>query len=213
LADFDLLETTNLNRVRGKLADVGRSKLEVISTQMYELDPYVNITTFPDGINGSNLQSFLGGPSKTRLVLEIIDDLKVKILIRLKAKKLKIPVIMLTSIGDSVLIDVERYDTEPGTSPFNGLVDKKDVDEILSGKIEKQDENKYVVKIVGMENIPSKVLDSVREIGVSLVGRPQLMSTITVEAGIATYLARKIALGESVPSGRSKVKFEDFTNG
>lgn len=210
LADFDLLETTNLNRIRGKLADVGRSKLEIISEQLFELDPYIDITLFPRGINEGNLHAFLGGKPATKLVFEIIDDLRIKILLRLKAKESKIPLVMLTSIGDSVLIDVERYDTDPNTTPFNGLVDEKDINEILSGKLEKADENKYVIKIVGAENVPKRVLDSVREIGSSLVGRPQIMSTITVEAGIAAYLARRIVLGESVPSGRSKVKFEAF---
>ncbi|MCR4261009.1 MAG: ThiF family adenylyltransferase [Candidatus Colwellbacteria bacterium] len=210
LADFDLLETTNLNRIRGKLADVGRPKLDIISQQLYELDPYINITSFSSGIDGSNLQDFLGGESTTKLVFEIIDDLRIKILLRLEAKRLKIPLIMLTSIGDSVLIDVERYDTDTSTTPFNGLVEEKEIQDILSGKASKSEENKYVIKIVGMENIPQKVLDSVKGIGVSLIGRPQVMSTITVEAGIAVYLARMIALGLPVPSGRSRVKFEDF---
>lgn len=210
LADFDLLETTNLNRIRGRLVDVGRPKLDVISQQLYELDPYISITSFPSGIDESNIRDFLGGEPTTKLVFEIIDDLRIKILLRLEAKRLKIPLIMLTSIGDSVLIDVERYDTDPSTTPFNGLVEENEIKDILSGKASKLEENRYVLKIVGTENVPMKVLDSVKEIGVSLVGRPQVMSTITVEAGIAAYLARMIALGLSVPSGRSRVKFESF---
>lgn len=211
LADFDLLETTNLNRIRGKLADVGKPKLEIIGQQLYELNPYIDITPFSGGIDEKNLQDFLGEKPTTKLVFEIIDDLKIKILLRLEAKRSKIPLIMLTSIGDSVLIDVERYDNDSSTTPFNGLVEEKELQDILSGKASKSEENKYVIKIVGMENIPKNVLDSVKEIGVSLIGRPQVMSTITVEAGIAVYLARMIALGLPVPSGRSIVKFEDFT--
>ena len=133
-----------------------------------------------------------------------------KILIRKEAQELKIPVVMLTSIGDSVMIDVERYDLEPEVKIFNGLVDEKDIEDILSKKVSKEEVNKYVVSIVGSQNIPEKVKDSLKEIGKTLSGRPQLMSTVTVASGLAVFIARKIALGEKVPSGRSIFNFEDI---
>lgn len=210
LADFDTLETTNLNRVRARLLDVGMTKIEIVSRQIFDLDPYVNLITFPEGLNSTNVQSFIGGDPKPKLIFEIIDDLKMKALIRIEAKKYKVPLIMLTSVGDSVLIDVERYDTQPDTHIFNDLVSNDDVQAIIQGQLPKSEENNYVVKIVGMENVPENVLNSLQDIGTKLVGRPQLMSTITIEAGVAVYLARRIALGQGVPSGRSKIIFENF---
>ncbi len=210
IADFDTLETTNLNRVRGKLSDVGSPKIDIISKQLYELDPYVNVIPFEKGLTKETMGDFLGGKQKTNLVFEIIDDLELKILLRKEAKKQKIPVVMLTSIGDSVLIDVERYDNDLDTKIFNGMVEEKILDDLLQGKVPKAEVNKYVVQIVGPQNIPPKVMDSVKEIGKTLVGRPQLMSTVTIASGIACFIARKIALGEPVKSGRSRVTFDDF---
>ena len=207
LADFDALETTNLNRVRAKLSDVGEKKSDILSRQLYEIDPYINITQFSEGLNKENVANFLDG---VKIVFEIIDDLEMKILIRKEAQELKIPVVMLTSIGDSVMIDVERYDLEPEVKIFNGLVDEKSIEDILSKKVSKEDLNKYVVKIVGSQNIPEKVMNSLKEIGKTLSGRPQLMSTVTVASGLAVFIARKIALGEKVPSGRSIFNFEDI---
>ncbi|MBM3206289.1 MAG: hypothetical protein FJZ43_01570 [Candidatus Staskawiczbacteria bacterium] len=207
LADFDALETTNLNRVRAKLSDVGEKKIDILSRQLYEIDPYINITQFSEGLNKENVYNFLDG---AKIVFEIIDDLEMKILIRKEAQELKIPVVMLTSIGDSVMIDVERYDLEPEVKIFNGLVDEKDIEDILSKKVSKEEVNKYVVSIVGSQNIPEKVKDSLKEIGKTLSGRPQLMSTVTVASGLAVFIARKIALGEKVPSGRSIFNFEDI---
>ncbi|MEK6878501.1 MAG: ThiF family adenylyltransferase [Nanoarchaeota archaeon] len=212
IADFDTLATTNLNRVRGKLSDVGSAKIEIISRQLYELDPYVNIIAFDKGLNKKNISEFLAGIPKTNLVFEIIDNLPLKILIRKEAKKHKIPVVMLTSIGNSVLIDIERYDQDPKTKIFNGMVDEKILEYILADKIPKSEVNKYVMEIVGPENIPPRVVESVKSIGKTLVGRPQLMSTVTITSGIACFIARKIALGDKVTSGRKIFKFDDLLN-
>lgn len=45
-----------------------------------------------------------------------------KVRIRLHAKEHKIPVIMLTSLEDSILVDVERYDLHPDAEIFHGLI-------------------------------------------------------------------------------------------
>lgn len=210
LADFDSLETTNLNRMRAGLADVGVSKLDIVTKQLFELDPYLSIIPFSNGVRAENIDVFLGGENPARLVFEVIDDLRLKILLRHQAQRQKVPVVMLTSIGDTLLVDIERYDTDPSTAPFNGLVNPDDIQAILSGGISKSNENHYVMKIVGEENVPPEVRESVRKIGATLVGRPQLMSTIMVEAGVAAYLARRIALGDDIPSGRSQISFDNF---
>ncbi len=210
LADFDILKTTNLNRIMAGLSKVGEKKIDVISRQLYEIDPWLKIVSFDKGLNEKNLKNFLTDKPKPKLIFEMIDNFRMKILIRKEARKYRVPVIMLTSLGDSCLIDIERYDTEPKTKIFNGKVDKKAIDRIMSGKITEADKKKYAVKIVGSENVPRRAAQSLKEIGKTLAGRPQLMSTVMVASGIAVFLARKIALGEQVLSGRTLFKFNDF---
>ena len=74
-----------------------------------------------------------------------------------------------------------------------------------------EEKHRFSVEIVGKENIPQRALDSVRVIGSELVGRPQLLSTVTVGGGVMMYVIRKILLeGNVLASGRYLIKMEDF---
>lgn len=208
LAEHDTFETTNLNRIRSGLQYVGKSKLQMTAEQIYEINPYAEFLLFEDGVTASTLSEFVTGDPIPRLIFEAIDDFEMKIRLRFKAREVGIPVIMLTNLGDSILIDVERYDLDRTTPLFNGLIGNVP-EEIIAKPITEQDKQKYAVSIVGIENVPKRALESLSEINKTLVGRPQLMSTVTVAGGVAAYLARCIALHESVPSGRRLVKFEE----
>ncbi len=210
LSDFDELDTTNLNRIRAKVSEIGDSKISIASRQIFEINPYVKINSFPKGLNKKNLKNFLAGNPKPKLVFELIDDFEMKILLRKETRRYKVPVIMLTSLGDSVLIDIERYDTEPKTKLFNGKVSEKVLDKILAGSLSEKEKHQCAIDIVDGKNLPSKVKNSINQIGKTLAGRPQLMSTVTVASGIAVFLARKIALNEKLKSGRKLVKFNNF---
>jgi hypothetical protein len=144
------------------------------------------------------------------VIFEIIDSFVEKILLRKIARERRIPVVMMANLGDSILIDVERYDQFPELPFFNGVVG--DVpDEILSNPdISSALKHQYAVSLVGKEHVPLRALESVAEIGTTLVGRPQLGSTVTVAGGIGAYIARRIILHQPLPSGRFQVRFEDF---
>jgi len=43
VAEGDILETTNLNRMRARIDQIGISKLELCMQQIYEINPYANI--------------------------------------------------------------------------------------------------------------------------------------------------------------------------
>src|SRR3989344_5803581 len=42
LADFDVLEGSNLNRIRGSVAEINESKCDIAARQIYEINPYTN---------------------------------------------------------------------------------------------------------------------------------------------------------------------------
>lgn len=209
IADFDTLDTTNLNRVRARLDQIGERKIDIMAQQVYEINPYADLHLYDKGLNEENIEDFVGGDPKPRVIFEIIDDFKMKIRVRMVAKKHGVPVVMLTNLGDSILIDVERYDTEPDTEIFNGKIGHL-AEEILAGKIGKEEEKKYAIGIVGPENIPERVLETVKNIGIEHVGRPQLMSTVSVSGGIGSVIIRRLVLG-SYKSGRYKLSLEDLS--
>lgn len=204
LADFDILSTTNLNRVCYGIGDIGENKLDLASKYIYELNPYADIKGF-GRLDSDNLDQFFAG---AKVVFDEIDDFEMKVRLRLKAKELKIPLLMITSLGDRVLIDVERYDATPQPELFNGLLGV-DPNEILSSEIGEPEKIKYAMQTVGVSNIPTRALLSLGEINKTLVGRPQLYSTVAINGGIGPYLVRQLVNRNEPKSGRYKLDLNE----
>lgn len=208
LAEFDTLDTTNLNRVRAKISDISRPKIDLAAEQIYEINPYANLILFPQGIKQESIAQFIEEEPRPKLIFEMIDNFEMKVCLRLAAREEKIPVIMFANLGDNILLDIERYDLDNTLPLFNGKTGNIPEEILKNPDVTDEDKHKYAIELVGREYIPQRALDSVKEIGKTLVGRPQLASTVTISGGIAAYLARKIALGETVPSGRYFIDFE-----
>jgi len=62
IADFDTYEPANINRQFGaRVPDFGRPKMQVMKEQALSVNPYLEITEFPEGISSSNIDDFLDG--------------------------------------------------------------------------------------------------------------------------------------------------------
>ena len=71
LSDFDVYEPANVNRQFGaRVPDFGRSKMEVMREEALSVNPFLEITEFPDGINQNNVDAFLEGVD---VVLDSLD--------------------------------------------------------------------------------------------------------------------------------------------
>lgn len=210
IADYDILDTTNLNRVRAGLTDLYTKKHDISLKQVYDINPFLSVDCFSEKLTNDNLLSFLDNP-KLDLIFEAIDDFAVKIKLRIFAKQNKIPVVMITNLADNILIDIERYDIENDVQIFNGLLDI-DINEVLNNEITEESKKKYAIQFVGKENIPERALNSLPLINKTLVGRPQLMSSVTIGGGLSAYIARKIFLDTNLKSGRYKLKLDDLFN-
>ena len=211
LADHDVLDTSNLNRLRESLLEVGQPKVELAARHIYEVNPYAQIDIFKNGIDDQNIGKFLEEP-KLDVVVDEIDDFKMKVKLRLQARQAGIPLIMFTSLGDNILIDIERYDQEPNLPIFHGLLKDLSEEILQNPHISPEDIRRFSVQLVGQEYIPTRALQSVAEMGKTLVGRPQLYSTIAVDGGLAAFVIRKIILGGQPKSGRYFVKFNELIN-
>ena len=110
LADFDKLALSNTNRVRAGIQNLGIPKVEVTARQIYEINPYAKVETFSEGLNPKNIEGFFKGLD---VVIDELDNIAVKFLIREQAKKYKLPLVMAADNGDNGVIDIERYDLDP----------------------------------------------------------------------------------------------------
>jgi len=198
LADFDRIELSNLNRLRAGVHELGLAKTVLAARQMAEIDPYLDISTHPDGLGPDDFDDFLlsGGPLD--LVVEECDDLYVKIAIRERARAHGIPVIMDTN--DRGMLDIERFDLEPDRPILHGLLGGVRAEELRD--LPTADKVPIVLALLDERRISPRLAASLPEIARSISSWPQLASGAALGGAITTDAARRILLGEKAPSGR-----------
>jgi molybdopterin/thiamine biosynthesis adenylyltransferase len=206
LADFDVLELSNLNRLKAGVTSLGLEKVVIAAREISEIDPYLKLTLFREGVNESNLDDFLLEGGKLDLLIDECDSLDIKILARERARSHLIPTLMETS--DRGMIDVERFDLEPNRAIFHGLVEGVDRESIkhLSNK----ERVSIVLKITGLETLSSRMKASLLEIGQSITSWPQLASGVFLGGASIAHYGRRLLLGENLPSGRFYVDFDEL---
>ena len=193
LADFDVIDLSNLNRIRTSILNTGISKTIVIAREIAEIDPFIEIEILSDGITESNINEFV---SSCDLIVDECDDIEVKIKLRQQAKLYRKPLVMDTS--DDIFIDIERYDTDPDYPIFHGLVDEN---ELYQG-VNHQNRNSITMKILEFEKISSRGQESILEIGKSLLTWPQLASDVVAGGGCTSKIIREILLNKPICSQR-----------
>ena len=206
LADFDRLELSNLNRIRTGVHNLGVPKVSITAREIAEIDPYLQVTCFPEGLTDANVDAFLFAGGKLDLLVEECDSLDVKIKLRSLAKAHRIPVVMDTS--DRGLVDVERFDLEPERPIFHGLAG--DVDPARLSGLSTEDKIPYVLDIIGAETVSPRLRASFVEIGQSLSSWPQLASAVFYGGAATCDVIRRINLGQMRNSGRYFVDVEQL---
>ncbi|MDX5340752.1 MAG: ThiF family adenylyltransferase, partial [Cyclobacteriaceae bacterium] len=128
LADFDTLELSNLNRLKAGVTSLGLEKVIIAAREISEIDPYLNLVLYREGITSDNISDFLLKDGKLDLLIDECDSLDIKLLLRDKARKERIPVMMETS--DRGMLDIERFDYEPERPIFHGLLEGITADQL-----------------------------------------------------------------------------------
>lgn len=198
IADFDTLELTNLNRIRAGVSSMGLLKTVIVAREIAEIDPFLNVEIFNEGVTKDNIDRFFGGEKPLDLLIEECDSLPIKIMAREKAREMKIPVIMDTS--DRGMVDVERFDIAENLPLLHGLCKVSGVEELMT--LSPQEQMGVMMGMVDFENLSSRMKFSFGELGKSLSTWPQLASDVIAGGGNTAKIARMIVLGEQVPSKR-----------
>ena len=204
IADHDRLALSNTNRIRAGVQNLGLLKVEMIARQIYEMNPYAKIEIFPDGLTPKNIVRFFEGLD---IVVDEIDNLAVKYLIREQAKKHRIAVVMGADNGDNAVVDVERYDLNPKTAFFHGRMGKVTYDEL--NNLEKFGIGKMITKHVGPENVTERMQQSLLQMGKTIVSWPQLGGAALVNGAAVAYCVRKILNGQPLESNRAIVSLDE----
>lgn len=94
IADPDVLGLSNLNRLRAGVHEIGIGKTVLAARAILEIDPYLSVEPFPEGVHRWNTDDFLAGGGALDLVVEECDDLFSKVHVRARARAHGIPVLM-----------------------------------------------------------------------------------------------------------------------
>lgn len=199
LADSDTLGVSNLNRLRAGLPELGLNKSVLAARAISEIDPYLGISCYRQGVTRETLDAFLrvdGEP--VDLLIEECDSFDVKVLLRQRARELGIPVLMHTS--DRGLIDVERFDREPDRPLGHGAWEQLDPDR-LSG-LTTGEKLAPLLRFINIEQVSPDLLAALLDIGHSLDGWPQLASCVAAGGGVSAEVAGRVLLDDLAVSGR-----------
>lgn len=102
ISDFDSFEVHNFNRQAGAfMSTIGRPKCEVMEEIVRDINPEVKISSFPEGINESNVDEFL---DEVDLYIDSLDffALDARKLVFRKCEEKQIPLITAAPIGMGV---------------------------------------------------------------------------------------------------------------
>jgi molybdopterin/thiamine biosynthesis adenylyltransferase/nitroreductase len=206
LADFDTLELSNLNRIRTGLHNMGVPKVVIAAREIAEIDPFLKVNCFFDGLTEANMDSFFTGNGKLDLLIDECDGLDIKIISRYKARELKIPVVMDTS--DRGMLDVERFDLEPDRPILHGTV--ANVNPQTIKELTNEEKIPIILQMLGIENISLRAKASMVEVEQSINTWPQLASSVTLGGAVGADVCRRILLDQFHQSGRYYIDLDEL---
>jgi molybdopterin/thiamine biosynthesis adenylyltransferase len=207
IADFDILELSNLNRIRTGVYNLNIPKTVAVAREIAEIDPFIKVNCFHEGITENNIDDFLLKDRKVDLLIDECDGLDIKVLCRLKAKEYGIPVVMDTS--ERGTMDIERFDLHPERSIFHGLIDHLDISKLKEAKTN-EEKVPYILALIGWETISDKMKASMVEVEETITTWPQLASSVTMGGGMTCDVSRRILLNQYHDSGRYIIDIEEL---
>lgn len=206
LTDFDTLELSNLNRIRSSVHNLGVPKVVITAREIAEMDPFLKVSCFFNGLTEENMNEFFLTNGKLDLLVDECDGLDIKILARFKARELGIPVIMDTS--DRGMLDVERFDLEPDRPLLHGTIENVDPGTIKG--LSTEDKIPIMLQMLGVENISLRAKASMIEVEQTINTWPQLASSVALGGAVGADVSRRILLDQYHTSGRYYIDLEEL---
>lgn len=207
LADFDVLELSNLNRLHEGVTSLGLKKTMLAARRIAEMDPFLKVTCFHDGLTAANLDEFFLGGGNLDVLVDECDDFAMKFACRQRARQLGVPVVM--EANDRATLDIERFDREPDRPILHGLLAGLDTSKISSLRTN-EEKIPYLLPMVGEATMSDKLRASLLEVGESIEAWPQLASDVALGAGLVANVLRRMALDQLNDSGRYFVDLDEL---
>ena len=196
LADFDVVELSNMNRIRCGLHELDLPKWVVAARTIAEFDPFVEVEPFDEGLSAETMDAFL---EDCDVVIDACDSLGMKAQLRMACKSRQLPVVMDTN--DRGMIDVERYDVPAlcGDGYLHGRIGEDDMRAFaeMTGWTPEA-----LQAFVDIEQASERGRASLGQVGQTLVSWPQTYTGVAAGGAHAAEVCRRLLLGEDLPDAR-----------
>jgi hypothetical protein len=159
IADFDSLELSNTNRILSGIHELATPKTTIIARRIWEMNPYATVEVFDKGLTEENVNEFMQG---LHVVVDEMDQMAIKQLIREQARELKVALVSTADNGDTSVIDVERHDLEQ-TPYFLGRLGDTSAEFFRS--MDKLQIIREITRLMEPKNVPTRMQSSLPEIG------------------------------------------------
>src|SRR3989344_1332421 len=189
IADPDIIEITNLNRIHATLLDIESNKALVSAQAVWEVDPFAEIDIWPQGIHQTDVETFISGAPKLTVFVDEMDDIGMKFACRAACRAARVPVLMATDNGDSIIIDVERFDLEPKRAIFHGRVPLPQGD---MGQLSRSQFVALANQIIDPAYFTKRQQQSILGIGKHLAGIAQIATAAAIAGAAIAFAVRRI---------------------
>lgn len=192
LADYDTLDLSNLNRLGASVADLGVNKSVIVARRIACIDPFIEVTRFPDGVTNHSMPRFLDGLD---LLLEECDNLPVKYAVRDAARARGLNIIY--AADERGFLSVEPYANAPDLPIFHGRITEapRPRESFATPFAFMQALTEWVG---GWDGIAERSRSSLTQIRQTRSGYPQLASEARFAAGQLGHVARRLLPGEKL---------------
>jgi hypothetical protein len=192
-----------MNRLFNSACQIGMPKTEAVANSLLEINPYLHIDAYPEGVTHDNIIDFFDANPKPQVIIDSCDNFAIKIALRAEAKKRRLPLVMATDVGEAVILDMERYDLDKTQQPFGGrLMNVKDPNDFLQAAL----------TIIDPAYLPLKVQESIFAIGQSVPTHPQLGVGAYLSGLAITVAVKAIANKTPLPKERIYIDLESYFN-
>lgn len=200
IADFDRLELSNMNRIRTGVGNLGVMKGELVRREIAEIDPFIRVVFYDEGLIASNAMDFLTKGGQLDALVEECDSADVKLMVRKKCAQLGIPVVMETS--DRGVLDIERYDLDKNYPLLHGLISKEYVE---MDSLNPEQKREVMFQCIDVQKASERGRLSLGEIGKTITTWPQLATDVILGGAVAAMAVRMILLNNGIKSSRTYV--------
>lgn len=199
LADPDTLDLSNFNRLSCSIADVGKNKSHLAYRTALEINPFLNLNVFDKGLHRNNFKDFFLGNKKIDIIVDECDNLMLKLFLRLAARSLDIPLLMVTDNGFNVDVELQR----PGAGDPAKQLPKLDFEQVCYAyKAAEQpylsihDEHALIKEIIGEDKISEEIrkMFELREAG-KITSFPQLGPTASAAGALGVFSLLNLSTG------------------